>query len=300
MIRLIQRNNKPIYIKSSSIYLHTSSKISQKPDLSDLIKKYEKDDSEKYPGSTKTELTPEQNLKIEELINKKIDMDSIMKQYNKTGKLDLINFDKETNAEFRKVLGWDENSNLKLSMQPEIGFFDEKPKPPEDIGRKIFGPEDHEHNIFYDEELRRNNQGTFDSPLMVTSKFDTAIVGCVCDADRDLNVKWFYLEDGPVQKCQCGYHYKLLMTEAPDDYGMIMGYDKVTNIKQASIDAEIKAVALRQHALAQEAKKEPKQVTDLASMGKDDPRRVILEDEIYGTATKETSMFSKFLSKFKR
>lgn len=38
---------------------------------------------------------------------------------------------------------------------------------------------------------------TADKPIIVQSKQNKAIVGCVCEGDDGANVRWFYLNDGP-------------------------------------------------------------------------------------------------------
>ena len=45
-------------------------------------------------------------------------------------------------------------------------------------------------------------------------------------------MNWFYIEDGPVQQCNCGFYYKLNRTEAPNMYGEIMGYDELDMVKR--------------------------------------------------------------------
>ena len=46
------------------------------------------------------------------------------------------------------------------------------------------------------------------NPVMVASSTNKVIVGCNCAPD-DPTLKWFYLEDGPAQVCDCGVYFKL-------------------------------------------------------------------------------------------
>lgn len=73
---------------------------------------------------------------------------------------------------------------------------------------------------------------TIDNPYLVTGSSSQCIVGCVCDKDESCKVNWFYLEEGPVQQCNCGFYYKLNKTSAPNAYGEIMSYDEEEMIKR--------------------------------------------------------------------
>ena len=47
------------------------------------------------------------------------------------------------------------------------------------------------------------------NPILVPAYGDSRMVGCNCEHDYD-QVVWFKLEKGEVQKCECGYYFKLI------------------------------------------------------------------------------------------
>ena len=47
------------------------------------------------------------------------------------------------------------------------------------------------------------------NPILVPASGDSRMVGCNCENDYD-QVVWFKLEKGDVQKCECGYYFKLI------------------------------------------------------------------------------------------
>jgi len=46
------------------------------------------------------------------------------------------------------------------------------------------------------------------NPVLVASTTKRVIVGCNCTPD-DPTLKWFYLEEGPAQVCDCGVYFKM-------------------------------------------------------------------------------------------
>ncbi|CAK8694140.1 unnamed protein product [Clavelina lepadiformis] len=50
-----------------------------------------------------------------------------------------------------------------------------------------------------------------DNPVVVASPTDKCIVGCCCSEEQP-GLKWFYLEEGPTQVCDCGYYFRLERT----------------------------------------------------------------------------------------
>ena len=78
-------------------------------------------------------------------------------------------------------------------------------------------------------EDKRQKQGlTIDNPILVASHTDKIIVGCNCN-EEDPTLKWFFLEEGPAQVCNCGFYFKLDLIEKKDwipKYSQVMQVDK--------------------------------------------------------------------------
>ena len=54
------------------------------------------------------------------------------------------------------------------------------------------------------------------NPILIPCSGDSRMVGCNCENDYD-EVVWFKLEKGGVQKCECGYYFKLIEHDPLDD-----------------------------------------------------------------------------------
>ena len=78
-----------------------------------------------------------------------------------------------------------------------------------------------------DEQQKKQGQ-TKDNPYLVASYTDKIIVGCNCSPE-DTTLKWFYLQDGPPQVCECGIYFKLDKIDKGNwipEYSRIMQVDK--------------------------------------------------------------------------
>lgn len=78
------------------------------------------------------------------------------------------------------------------------------------------------------EEKREKRGKTSDNPILVGSHSDKIIVGCNCSS-TDPTLRWFFLEDGPAQVCDCGFYFKLDQVKTDQwipDYAQIMQIDK--------------------------------------------------------------------------
>jgi len=101
----------------------------------------------------------------------------------------------------------------------------------EEFEKTMMGPNEESQEDF--ELYHKKDRGKkIENPILVAAKHTQCIVGCVCDKDSSVRVNWFYLEEGPVQQCNCGFYYKLNRTENPNMYGEIMGYDELDMIKR--------------------------------------------------------------------
>jgi len=54
------------------------------------------------------------------------------------------------------------------------------------------------------------------NPILIPAAGETRMVGCNCENDYD-EVVWFKLEKGAVQKCECGYFFKLIEHDPLDE-----------------------------------------------------------------------------------
>ena len=79
------------------------------------------------------------------------------------------------------------------------------------------------------DEKQKDKRGySKDNPVLVASTTDKVIVGCNCTSD-DPTLKWFYLEEGPAQVCDCGFYFKLDMVAKGQwipEYSQVMQVDK--------------------------------------------------------------------------
>ncbi|XP_009859991.2 uncharacterized protein LOC104266137 [Ciona intestinalis] len=77
------------------------------------------------------------------------------------------------------------------------------------------------------ESKPEEKKGTKDNPVMVASATNKCIVGCNCGADEP-TIKWFFLNEGSTQVCDCGFYFKLDKTDenqAIPEHARIMTVD---------------------------------------------------------------------------
>lgn len=55
----------------------------------------------------------------------------------------------------------------------------------------------------------KRGPGTKDKPTLVSSAFDSRIIGCVCD-DESSHINWMWLHKGNSTRCECGFWFKLV------------------------------------------------------------------------------------------
>ena len=68
------------------------------------------------------------------------------------------------------------------------------------------------------------------NPILVASYAKKVIVGCNCSSE-DPTLKWFYLEEGPAQVCDCGVYFKMDKVQEGTD---IPEYSHVMQVDESS------------------------------------------------------------------
>ena len=79
------------------------------------------------------------------------------------------------------------------------------------------------------DDMQRETRGRdIDNPVMVASTTNRCIVGCSCSEEHP-TLKWFFLDEGPVQTCDCGFYFKLDLVHEEHwipEHARIMTVDK--------------------------------------------------------------------------
>merc|ERR1712226_135737 len=168
-----------------------------------------------------------------------------------------------------------------LKTSPPSRREDEKPieNVPQDEAKaryekSIRGPEEMDRE--YLEDIQEYGKSV-EQPIRVEAAHSRCIVGCVCDENEGANARWFYLNEGPPQTCNCGIFYQLVRTDTPNLYGKVMGVDHIESIRtDPRLGPKNKAKFMKQHLAAEEARLRE---YNLSTMDEDDPRYKILKEE---------------------
>lgn len=82
--------------------------------------------------------------------------------------------------------------------------------------------------VTVDSSQKETRGRDIDNPVLVASTTSKCIVGCSCSEEHP-TLKWFFLEDGPVSTCECGYYFKLDRVSDEQwipDHARVMAVDK--------------------------------------------------------------------------
>jgi len=85
------------------------------------------------------------------------------------------------------------------------------------------------HDTVTMDSMEKETRGRdINNPVMVASTTSKCIVGCSCSEEHP-TLKWFFLEDGPVSTCECGYYFKMDRVSDEQwvpDHARVMAVDK--------------------------------------------------------------------------
>lgn len=150
------------------------------------------------------------------------------------------------------------------------------PNPTENYTIKGYG-ELSKDNLKMMSELGR----TPDKPLVYQSTHLRTIVGCCCNVDTSVTVRWFYLDAGPPQVCYCGYYFKLAHEQEKsqtNQYARLMSVDRVERIVSDGRFTEQQKDLRILREIEREARLRLIIKMDQLKIG--DPKRLLLEAEL--------------------